>query len=142
MAQIGGLNTTSPPYGNLAGGWHLATHDEMTMLFSHTPLADITVAFGHSYYEPSSGDTFWMGRAQHLYPGETDARYCPIVIIDIGGVGYALHGYAYYDSASNDFLGAWVTTDAAVVPAPGALVLAAFGLLSSALGLKRWRHKS
>ena len=85
--------------------------------------------------------TVWIGR----YDEEGDAGYHMTLLIGENHnpptplMKDPWPGYQDTDDAPT--LEAWVTTDASVVPAPGALVLAATGLLSSTLGLKRLRRK-
>ena len=127
MSDIAGLGT----YGDIAGGWHMADHDEMTQLWGYST-SDLTSAFAPSY-----SNIDWVGRSDHL--ASADYHYTPAICY--GTQNYGLHGIKISDSFSHRAYGAWVTTSSTVVPVPGALILAATGLLSSTLGLKRLRRK-
>ena len=132
IATIAGLGT----YGNIAGGWHMASHSEMQTLFPYAG-QPILSAFGWPP-DPSPSYFLW-GRYDDVSYFDPDSHYSVIVLDD--GFMTPLHTNYIPDYYSAPLVGAWVTTEAALVPAPGALVLAATGLLS-VLGVNRWRRKS
>jgi len=140
ITAIAGLGT----YGYIAGGWHMATQSEMASLWANDSVA---IASGFSITGTTIlGDHLWRGRYDEEGP-------------PWAGPGWHLASQlsadptlTFFDKVDlsnsmilNDILpymdvGAWVTTDAALVPVPGAVVLTASGLLSM-LGFKRWRRK-
>lgn len=134
ITAIGGLGT----YGNIAGGWHMASESEMLTLF---PYAGQTIVSSFDWPpDPHPGTSYLLwGRYDVISYFDPDSHYSVIVLDD--GFLTPLHTNYISDSYLHPLVGAWVTTDAAVVPAPGALVLAATGLLS-VLGVNRWRRKS
>jgi len=119
-AQISAIAAISPTYGNIAGGWHMASLSEMTALWTYSE-TNIKAAFG------SASGTGWdivsMGRVN----ASTVSGYHRKA-----GEWYGSWGFStsmWNDGRTESYLGAWVTTDATVVPAPSAVVLATTGLL-------------
>ena len=142
-------------YGGVLGGWHMASHDEVAALFCY-PASEIGGAFGPSYTNTIvfpgppgpiviADDEYWKGREEHIVnPLVTPPwRYSAQVVHDkitdtwVKAQDDGTSAYNY----STDVIGAWVTSSSPVVPVPGAVVLAATGLLSSTLGLNRLRRK-
>lgn len=130
MADIAGLGT----YGNIAGGWHMADEDEMDSLFSHSA-EDIGTSFAASDAEALQPWN-WHGRAD--IPSVTDSHLAPHVYMNLltSVYWYSTPVLSVLDSLSSD-VGAWVTTAAPVVPVPGSLILATFGLLTVGVKLRR-----
>ena len=125
MSTIAALGT----YGNIDGGWHMAALTEMQALMTSYGGVKTSAAFN-----PTDPD-LWMGRVDqeggvgvHLYAACSSSAWYPF-------------GSTTYDAYSAGDMGAWVTSVEPVVPVPGALLLAATGLLSSTLGLNRLRRK-
>lgn len=125
-------------YGHIAGGWHMASLSEMQSLLPYTGQT-----FVSSFRWPSSTKPFY---GRYNSPGFTDFHY--ILIIEYyGSARNVLQTLAIHDSDSQPLFGAWVTTDAPVVPAPPAVVLATTGMLTGLLcmlGAKlrgRWRRR-
>ena len=130
------------PYGHIAGGWHMASRSEMDTLWANSP-ESVTASFAKTYDDPDPDeDDLWMGRYNDPYP--------PITGHFVGGGRrypdgtaqlFTLGSIAIEDGDDAQPYGAWVVTNQAVIPAPGALILAATGLLSSTLGLHRLRRR-
>lgn len=135
IAAIADLNI-APPYGNIAGGWHMATQDEMITLFSHSA-AQIKGAFAGGPDGLQWGTT-WRGRYDRPY----SVPYYPCHYIAGVWDGFWIspgHNPAH-DFDFRPDLFAWVTTEASVVPVPGALILAALGLLTVGAKLRGRRR--
>ena len=134
MSAIAGLGT----YGNIAGGWHMATLDEMEALWAQGA-DEIRSGFFPTGISPSQ--YVYIGRYDLIHSaGQHYYVYAQAVVGGPAMIATLPH-FGVPDAITVHILGAWVTTDAAVVPAPGALVLAATGLLS-VLGVNRWCRKS
>jgi hypothetical protein len=142
-------------YGGVLGGWHMASHTEVAALFSY-PASEIGEAFAPTKTETvtvpgSTGpiviadDQYWMGLEDHIVDPTVSPpwRYSAQVVHDKITDTWvkAQDGGTSSNNYSSLSLGAWVTSSSPVVPVPGALVLAATGLLSSLLGVNRWRRK-
>ena len=127
-------------YGGIDGGWRMATADDMAGLWAYTAPA-LATAF------PKTGEctnpywglaTYRRGRVESSNdPGNTHMVY---------GVTWIPTEWfktivSLHDSETPDSLSAWVVSPAPVVPEPTSVILAATGLLSSTLGLKRLRRK-
>ena len=130
-------------YGNIAGGWHMATRSEMNTLWSY-PASVLGGVFPYTCIDPY-GEVI-RGRSDDLmtmcHPGYDHAS--PQVYEWSSGWMVSSLGYlGIYDWQRCVTTGAWVVSTAPVVPIPipGALALAAMGLLSSTLGLNRLRRK-
>lgn len=133
ITAIDGLGT----YGYIAGGWHMATQFEMEELWDNYTGPQLAESFAGTVMTPLNH----FARYDRTYlPGWTEWHTCGI-LMNGGAEKFLLgpHGVADWHGAY--WLGAWVTTDAPVVPVPPAVILAASGLLTSALGLKRLRRK-
>jgi len=135
ITAIAGLGT----YGNIAGGWHMASLSEMSGLWSYSG-PTISAAFNPVPPGKTAGPDY-IGRYDQV-PTGWPGTHCTAYVLT-GGTTKSTIGSSLRDSDTfaHTTLGAWVTTDAPVVPAPGALVLAATGLLS-VLGVNRCRRKS
>lgn len=139
-------------YGNITGGWHMASEAEIAGLLANDGL-DLaafppTLSDRRDPHYPSDEVLmFWFGRTDVVPAGLEGPHLCL--------VGYAIEPpYTdvypvvlgiWIDSVSDNErftnVGAWVVSGGEVVPAPGALILGVTGLLSSTLGLKRLRRK-
>jgi hypothetical protein len=129
ITAIAGLGT----YGYIGGGWHMATLADMEALWNNYTGPELATAFAATTLGPPS---LHAGR----YDREWDQGWHYLgVLEDSGSNKEELDRFIIEDTSVVDW-GAWVTTNASVVPAPGAFILAATGLLSS-LGFKRWRRK-
>lgn len=138
--QVSAIGAISPTYGNIAGGWHMASRSEMLDLWLYSE-TDITSAFLSAY-----GTIDW--------PIHTIARYesIPLPYDDQRYTAGRLNWVWYppEDGATvghwsvSPFLSAWVTTDATVVPVPPSVVMVTTGFLTL-LGIKlkgrRRRHR-
>ena len=136
IAAIGGI---SPTYGGIAGGWHMASLSEMQALWTNSG-TNIMSAFGSA-----TGDD-WVELSV--------SRYDSIVSVNrrflagwwsnkLGPYWTPLETHSIDDSSGILGFGAWATTDATVVPAPPAVVMATTGLLCL-MGAKlrcRWRRR-
>ena len=127
MSTIAGLGT----YGNIDGGWHMATGTEMQALWDAYDAPALGAAFN-----PTLPPGLWMGRYDESWaPGKHFLAYTHQIAKGHLGLGSTYDSYASWD------IGAWVTTDAPVVPVPGAVGLAATGLLTLLLGVNPLRRK-
>lgn len=122
-------------YGNIAGGWHMATHDEVAALFLYSP-TEFGGVFEYTYYDAAVRE--YSGREEH----EASAGYHYFSFVKEPGINAGCYQDAGTppDTLATFMMGAWVTTSAAVIPAPGALALVATGLLPL-LGVNRWRRR-
>ncbi len=144
-AQITKIATLGT-YGNIAGGWHMATPEEWAELWEEYSGTSVEGLFEPTY-DGVSGIA-WVGRSgyseYHGFPYGAD-QHGGIVIRTMDGILYDWDllpsDWQVRDWETSAYWGAWVVSDQAVVPAPGALILAATGLLSSTLGLNRLRRK-
>ena len=139
ITAIAGLGT----YGNIAGGWHMATKSEMQALWANGA-AEVTGSFNPNYISTIS--TNFKGRYEEAVTigGSVPGHELGLAQITSGypsGVLWPLPQAMLSDATSEIYTSAWVVSDHAVVPVPGALLLAATGLLSSTLGLKRLHRK-
>lgn len=135
-------------YGGVMDGWHMATHMEMTTLWENHP-----EAMGKYMFTPTQEP--YYSETRHNQVRTHAARYDGTSIYDECHQATYLYveNYGYDDEMwYKDFLlndlwdghtstSAWVVTQAPLVPIPGAMILAATGLLYSALGLKRLHRK-
>lgn len=133
-------------YGNIAGGWHMATLDEMTALWVYDAFT-IASSFAPTLHLPTGQvRTVWQGRYDRVYPGTpvghaiAELREVVMSDLQIYYSKFNLVTLGAPDSTRHTMLGSWVVSSQPVVPVPGSLLLAATGLLSM-LGLKRWRRK-
>lgn len=121
--QITAIGGISPTYGWIAGGWHMADHDEMTQLWGY-PMTDLMSAFAPNV---PSWDLWW-GRSDHVFlPGFHYAQKI------FNGTKYQLHDSCAPDDYRHVQYSAWVTTSSPVVPAPPSVVLATTGMLTGLL---------
>ncbi len=118
QTAIAGLGT----YGNIDGGWHMANHGEMVQLFTNLP-TDLWAAFpacsGHQLVD------IWCRADHHSSPGYT---YAPQVWEGGGSYFSSLHTGMPAPPYDATYVGAWVTSGAAVIPAPGAILLGSIGV--------------
>ena len=133
-------------YGNISGGWHMATLTEMETLWA-CPESAIAGVFPRTdlWVPHPYGDTYaryeevcpWTSTPSHfmgiIYRDHFTGVLSNLVPLSAGGIQDDLMGH----------WAAWVVTAAPVVtvPTPSAVLLAATGLLSSTRGLKRLRRK-
>jgi hypothetical protein len=142
ISDIAGLGT----YGNIGGGWHMADLAEMGPLWSYS-FTEISGAFNTSdVFVLDPGDwyhIYWSGRYDDPTPVGTahyvgtlfeERIYSTSTFITIKS---PLGVESYPDSTLLPQLGAWVTTDAPVVPAPGAIILGTLGLSLAGWKLRR-----
>ncbi len=131
QTAIAGLGT----YGNINGDWHMADHDEMVQLFTNPP-ADLWAAFAPTFINPPFL-LFAAGREDHL---RAPGVHWDGTVYGPGGlivpVAFLHDDIAILDSASLPHIGAWVTSGAAVIPAPGAILLSSIGV-----GLVGWLRR-
>ena len=112
-------------YGHIAGGWHMASLSEMQALWTYSGL---TIK---SSFHPPGLAAEWAKYDHGRYD------FVPYYVIYgvHGGAGqwvgswYPLGIITVTDGMSYGSIGAWVVTDAPVVPSPSAVVLATTGLL-------------
>jgi hypothetical protein len=125
-------------YGYIADGWHRATLAEMGAIWNNYTGPEIAAAFGTSY----SFDMAHIGWYDGPPVTSGGFTFNPVGDLSLMGVNKTpLQSLFYNNDLRHSEVGAWVTTNAPVVPVPPAVILAATGLLSSALGLKRCRRK-
>lgn len=125
-------------YGNIAGGWHMATLDEMEPLWQNS---ETTIMANFEKILDTGGIEWWAGRYDRAV---SDIDHAAAFVYDNYGtiVKSELSDSIFiYDTDEIGHVSAWVVSDQAVVPVPPALILGATGLLSSALGLIRLRRK-
>jgi hypothetical protein len=130
ISDIAGLGT----YGNIAGGWHMATADEKALLAG---TGQISTGFNPTIDALPSTAT-WRGRYDEPSGGEEHMVFSLTYTLAFGWSGFDL---PFPDSLSDEpTIGAWVTTSAALVPLPGAVVLGGIGL--SVAGWKLRKEQS
>lgn len=128
-------------YGNIAGGWHMATPEEMESLWAYDG-ASIGGAFAPSIYYSIPDVSWWSARYEAVPGPPATIHFVGEIVWNpnyTGWTKYALIGPWIDDGYAGKY-SAWVTSDHHVVPVSGSLILAATGLLSM-LGLKRLRRK-
>jgi hypothetical protein len=130
--QIAKIDTLDS-YGNIAGGWHLATMDEMESLWKY----DASV-IGPSFR--------WTGTST-----ERRGRFESVPtagLHEVGLVWYTDYWKTWFksglldqtgaDEIPSNYLGAWVVSDQAVVPLPGAVLLGVIGLCAAGVKLRKF----
>lgn len=111
-------------YGGIAGGWHMASLSEMQTLIPYTENPSAFVSY---FCWPSSTKPFY-GRFNYILYHETGAH--AYFVFDPSGLYWPTPFISQlWDWDHLPSIGAWVTTDSPVVPAPPAVVLATTGLL-------------
>ncbi|MHC4594333.1 MAG: hypothetical protein ACYS19_05235 [Planctomycetota bacterium] len=121
-ANIAALGT----YGNIDGGWRLATQSEIEALFTNSPAA-IAASFARTNWA-AFGNISWHGRTAVAL--EVGTHQSAVVVYDIFRGTYRLEpdAGAIPDSFQASYIGAWVTSSAPVVPVPSAVILGTIGL--------------
>ena len=100
-----------------------------------------TDEYGHPPPPNGTSPSVWTGTAPDGYGIGMSLGYMfPIIVgySDSVGLGWISSDYGYNSDMHSLYA---ISEELTVVPAPGAIILAATGLLSSTLGLKRLRHK-
>jgi hypothetical protein len=134
-------------YGNVAGGWHMATYEEMRMLWSYDA-ATVANNFNPSGSIIVVGPGFYRGEIcsgrydEPASQGTSHYTADVIIVYDMSTsppvVDYEKSPLLFYtapDDVGISSVSAWVTTSAPVitnnnvVPAPGALILGAIGVV-------------
>jgi len=144
ILAIEGLGT----YGNIAGGWRMATYADIEELWAYDGW-DLLASFNQTWATPMTAGGF-LGRYDNA--ASTDSHYLLSVSLSIlmpepfksalPGSEF-LDSYLLYPGPDQGLpVGAFVVSDAAVVPAPGALVLGVIGVLSSLRSARRLRRRS
>ena len=123
-AQISAIAAISPTYGNIAGGWHMASLSEMTALWTYSE-TNIKAAFGSAL--GTGWDIVSMGRVN----ASASSGYHRIAGEWYGS--WIFPSSMWHDGRTESYLGAWVTTDATVVPVPPSVVLATTGMMTGLL---------
>jgi len=139
MTSIAGLGT----YGNIAGGWHMATYTEMQALWTNSATA-IVGAFSPVLPLFDFPYELYYGR----YDEEAElggpwltAHYEALIEFDPATLVSTKHELYYsraYDETSIGDSGAWVTSHFEVVPAPAAVLLGLLGLSVDGVKLRRF----
>jgi len=155
LTAIGALGN----YGNLDGGWRMASAAEVEALFINSA-DDLVASFSYTGIIPPLPippyNVSWLGRTTTPVTIDPSLRrrgemHAFSVVSPDGPystVSANVPDAGVPDSHSNTLTSAWIVTDASVIqepsviPAPGALMLAVTGLLSSAVVRKRLRGKN
>ena len=136
--QITAIGGISPTYGNIAGGWHMASLAEMEDLWDEGE-TEITSAFG----SPWAGGEGWSANTIGRYDTPLSFFSSHYVAGRVLGGWTPLDLWTTLDSSETPLLGAWVVTDATVVPLPPSVVMVTTGFLTL-MGAKlrgRWRRR-
>lgn len=123
--QISAIGGISPTYGWIAGGWHMASLTELQALATYAG-SDIMAAFG----SPTGAGWGVMSMGRYDDPWDSQRHRCMGRWTTTWFVSWPI---PWPDTESRYDLGAWVTTDASVVPAPPAVVLATTGMMTGLL---------
>jgi len=138
ILAIGELGT----YGNIDGGWHMATYEEMQALWTYDA-ATLANSFNPSgsviIAGPYLGEVC-SGRYDESGPEGASHYLADVLIVydifafTVDYEKYPLLFYTFPDDIRISSTSAWVTTSAAVIPdnntipAPGALILGSIGI--------------
>jgi len=130
-------------YGNIADGWHMATLEDITQLWEYDA-DELLASFNPTLVVPVSLSEI---RGRYDYSSTSGYHYRLLVSSPVISGLYkdSLQGAQLLDTATAEStfpVGTWVVSEGPVIPVPGALVLAAIGLLSSLPGINRLRCRS
>lgn len=129
---ITGLGT----YGNIAGGWHMATGSEFGHLSGTVPAPQAIASFGAWSYNPG-----WEVSGRYDSPHDDNSHFIAAVYTTstwAAATWSLVDVIDYVDHLPDPRLAAWVVSDHAVIPVPGAVLLGILGLGAAGLKLRKF----